>query len=725
MTTLALVDVPAEEPASPLLAYSPSPTTAEPVRHLPDLPAESTAKRWTFLTIALLLTLGYALSLSFYWEPVHQGTDQNGYLVGGKMFAQNLSLAQEPRQIRRPDQFDPHAYIASMWVTAADDPHAFYPKYPLGLPFIFAVCLWVGGALAPLTGPMTGIYLAHMVSPAMMTLAVLGVFFLVRQFAGSFAGVLAMCVFATSPTTSALVINPNSHATTVFCVVWGMICLLQWWRRGGRRWALIAGFLVGYAATIRYTEGALILPLLWAAFVRLRLRRLRSWIESALVLVGWAIPVTILLTYNWFAMGTLTGYDATNESTGFSWNFFYDNWETIVRQLNINGLFLVMPLAIAGLIAMFWWNWRIAVFIWLWIGPCLTIYTFYYWAPDSVGYLRFVLTILPPMLIGGYWLIAHLRDALPSAPVRVPPYLLALVMTLGGLAVAVGGFYAMRFDLATHQLASVADYLQLPPSAFQRLGGWPSFVASLVMLGALGAAVSASILYRRGIVPTLAAAAVTFLSVAVQADDSSSGFERESYDRSVVEVTADMTRQLVPDGAVLICREEGLDNHLQFVTNDRIYTGLSFDRNWVAGRPKAATQDPVLIDPVRGQQLVDALQDPKNPGQMLPQPALNEQARTLVSSALLAKRRVFELQSVPFAEMQRAIREKKEGPVPEFTRRFINRPKDQSLVGKRVAWWNVPIPVKDDAKPPYRGRKESRPNYRMVCYQLWEITSPA
>ena len=710
-------------PVAPLLAYA-APRTAVLISrpHLPELPIESRAKRVTFLLIAVLLTLAYGLTVAGFWSPSHPGTDQNGYLVGGKMFADNLTMLQQPRQLRRPDLFDPHAYVASMWVTAAGDAHNFYPKYPLGLPFIYACCLWVGAAVGPLFGgslrDQLGPVLAYAVSPVMMTGAVLGVFFLVRQFAGSFAGTAAMLVFATSPTTGSLVINPNSHATTVFCVVWGMICLLHWWRCGGKRWAVAAGFLVGYAATIRYTEAALILPLLWAAVVRLRLRRWRSWLESALVPIGWAVPIGILLAYNLAAMGTLTGYDATNESTGFSWNFFYDNWETIVRQLTVNGLFLVMPLAIVGLIAMFWWNWRIAIFVWLWTLPCLTIYTFYYWAPDGVGYLRFVLTILPPMLIGGYWLIAHLRDVLPSEPPRLPIYLMLLVLTTAGLAVAAAGYFGLRFDLETHKLASVHDYLQQPASAFQRLGGWPAFVASIVMLGALGAAVSASAFLRRSIVPTLAAGVVTLLSVAVQADDSASFWERDRYDRCLLESTANEVKRLVPDGAVLICREEGIDNYLQFVTNDRLYSGLSFDRNWVNGRPQAATQDPVLIDPVRGQQLIDALKG-------FDQNALNDQARMLVSNALLSKRRVFVLEPLNAAEMLKATKEKKDGPVPEFVRRYIVRPKDQSLIGKRLTWWQVPIPVKDDVKPPFRGRRDGRPAYRVACYQLWEITSKA
>ncbi|MGN6506432.1 MAG: hypothetical protein ACTHM6_12810 [Tepidisphaeraceae bacterium] len=704
----AVVDV-------PLMASARSDVAAASC--LPDLPAEGRVKRFGFLGLALLIAGAFFVVSHVYWVNVHVGVDQNGYLVGGKMFAENLSMKQSPTMLGNPKEFDKHAFIANMWVSAANNPRDFYPKYPLGLPLIYAVLLWVGGSF--------GTTLCYLVSPVAMAGVVLGVFVLVRQFAGSFGGILAMLAFATSPSTAYVVNNPNSHATTLLCVVWGMIGVLHWWRRGGRLFAVIGGVLVGYAATIRYTEGALILPLAWAAFVRLNWRSRRAWIESALLLASWAVPVIALLTYNRMAMGTWTGYDATHESSGFAWTFFSDNWETLIRQLNLNGLLMIFPLSVIGLLAMIWWNWRVAMFVWLWVAPCLTTYLFYYWGPDNVSYLRFVVTVYPAFLLAAFWLIAHLRDLAPAEPRRVPLYALVLLITLSGLAAGAAAYYLLRLDLpnlTTHPFFSVNEFLNQPPSGFLRGGGWGAFIGAIVMIGLFGGAVGASALLRRSIVPTLAAGLVAALSIAVQADDSAAWLERESYEAAIAHFNGRAIRDAVPDGAMLVCREENLLQYLQFVTNDRCYTGLSFDRNWVKGRPRAATEDPVLIDPVRGQQLYEALEDPKHPGEIVEQSVLNQQARDYVSEAMRAKRRVFVAEAVGHDPRLAAMKKKAEGPIPDFIRRYINRPKDLSLVGRRIGWWNVPMIVKDDTKPVPRGRKGDKPNYRNVTYQLWEIS---
>lgn len=725
-------ETPVEYASPPVVTDEPA--SPEPVTRsaaVPELPREDPWKRRTFLLIAILISVAYLAFVLVYWTPSHQGVDQNGYLVGGKMFAETLSMKQVPMKLGQPDQYDPHQFVGNMWVAAASNPRHYYPKYPLGLPFLYAISLWVGGA-------SYGVMIAHLLSPVSMAATVFGVFLLTRQFAGSFPGVLAMLIFATSPTTSALVINPNSHATTVFCVVFGMICLLHWWRLGGWGWALVGGLLVGYAATIRYTEGALLLPLAWAALLNLRWRRLRGWIESSLVLVGWAIPVALLLLYNKLEMGTLTGYDGTNESTGFSWVYFYDNWETILRQLSENGLFLIFPISIAGLIAMFWWNWRLAVLMWLWIGPCLTIYTFYYWAPDGLGYLRFLLTVLPPMLVGGFWVIAHLRDLLPKEPIRVNLYVVMLTITLGAFAAAALGSYGLRLDLAALSerikgtppaeagapVPTPKVVLQPLPVYFDEENNpgevWIArsiFTASLVMLAAWGGAISASALARQSVVPTLAAGVVGFLSIAVQADNSAIQLERESYTRNTQQVTHDLIRKLVPDGAVLICKDEGTLHQMQFVGNWITYTGLTFDRNWLSNRRRPGAEvDPHPLDPTRMKQL-DELK-------ALDQATLTADARTMLRDALNARRRVFVVEPLVYAELQKTQKEKKDPPMPEFVRRYVSTVKDKSLQAKPVTFWTVPMVAKELPPAASRGRRDRRPAYRMSCYQVWEITAP-
>ncbi|HEY8666953.1 MAG TPA: hypothetical protein VIL86_09820, partial [Tepidisphaeraceae bacterium] len=149
----------------------------------------------------------------------------------------------------------------------------------------------------------------------------------------------------------------------------------------------------------------------------------QRWLESALLMGSWALPVVLLVSYNLKAMGTLTGYDPTNESDGFGIEYAWDNWETMLRHLNNGGLFLFFPLALAGLVALFWWNWRFATMLLSWILPCVGIYVLYYWAPDSfgmvdhmhIGYLRFFLTILPALAMAAFWVIARIDQAAVDA----------------------------------------------------------------------------------------------------------------------------------------------------------------------------------------------------------------------------------------------------------------------------------------------------------------------
>jgi hypothetical protein len=127
------------------------------------------------------------------------------------------------------------------------------------------------------------------------------------------------------------------------------------------------------------------------------------------VLLGWLIPVAALAAYNKAAMGSWTGYGTTNESEGFSFSYFMDKWEFMADELHSVALYLVAPLGIAGIALMFKWNWRTALIFTLWFLPGLLLYTAYYWGLNTpgVGYLRFFLTLLPPVIVGAAWLLDH------------------------------------------------------------------------------------------------------------------------------------------------------------------------------------------------------------------------------------------------------------------------------------------------------------------------------
>ena len=409
-----------------------------------------------------------------YWVPANGGVDQNGYIVGGKQFSRHFSTRYDAiNPVTK--QRDPFMFVGMMWIGVDfGDParERFYPKYPIGLPVLVAIAHWIGGRDL---GPV----LTYYINPIAMTLAMGGVFALARLFAGSFAALIAMIVTMSGPNVLGHTNNPNSHATALFCVTWGMFLLLRWAEAGGVYRAIGAGFLLGYAVTIRYTEGLLLLPIAmvvlfklapalpqcawairegWRRFIAPGVGRIgqalargverfnarkalvwlpdgasiqriarvprfspaydarwfdrRAWTESFLVAAFWCLPVGGLILFNVLAFGALTGYDPSNESSGFTFDFFDDNWETMLRHVNQIGLFIIFPLGVVGLSWMLASSWRVAAVLIAWVIPCVFIYMLYYWAPDGthIGYLRFVLTIFPALIVGAFWMLSRLGD---------------------------------------------------------------------------------------------------------------------------------------------------------------------------------------------------------------------------------------------------------------------------------------------------------------------------
>src|SRR5207244_322118 len=123
---------------------------------------------------------------SAFWAPAHDGNNQNGYLVGGKLLAMHGTTGFEPKS--------PLSFVGWMWVmrdpkSTAPGGGMMYPKYPLGVPALVALIYRIGGA-------EHGVDWVYRISPVAMTLAVLAMFFLARPLMGSFAAILAMILLA-------------------------------------------------------------------------------------------------------------------------------------------------------------------------------------------------------------------------------------------------------------------------------------------------------------------------------------------------------------------------------------------------------------------------------------------------------------------------------------------------------------------------------------------------
>jgi hypothetical protein len=365
------------------------PARGDADRPLPILCTESPKDRWLWLGVAAIVIALYAAMTLTFWAPADGGVDQNAYLLGGRMIAEHHTP-----KFTLPN---PYAYVGNMMIRTSKlevRGGDYYPKYPFGLPLLYAMFFWIAGATRAAS-------LAFLVSPVSSMLAVAGMFFLARVMAGSFAGVMASILLGTSQLMITLSNNPNSHAACVAFIVWGMYCLVKWWQ-SGRLWlGILAGFLIGYAATIRYSEGLLVLPIAVACASRLRWTHWRSYLRCAAPGLAWAIPVGALLIFNKSTMGNWTGYDSTNESEGFTWIKFTQTWEQMIRTYYDMGAFFVLPFGLAGLAIIFGRSWKLGVMLLAWLLPGTALYTSYYWSPDrGVSYARFILTFLPAVMLG-------------------------------------------------------------------------------------------------------------------------------------------------------------------------------------------------------------------------------------------------------------------------------------------------------------------------------------
>ncbi len=215
------------------------------------LPADSESRLTRFGTgsIAFVIAGLYLYALLCYWAPAHPGVDQNGYFVGGRQFAETLSTGL-PLQSN-------YEFIGRMYIRAESGIN--FPKYPLGLPILFALCIW----LQPLWNVVNwdGHDVAHLISPVSAALATLGMFAFVRRLAGSYIGLLSMLVLGLSNVMLILSINPNSHALGTCLTVWCFYLMVRWLETGAVWRGILCGFLLGYAFLVRYTEGLQALPL--------------------------------------------------------------------------------------------------------------------------------------------------------------------------------------------------------------------------------------------------------------------------------------------------------------------------------------------------------------------------------------------------------------------------------------------------------------------------------
>ncbi len=672
------------------------------------LPADPETRGARLLTWALAVALAslYLYALLCYWAPAHPGVDQNGYFVGGRQFAETLSSG-----LPQTTDFD---FVGRMYIRA--DSGMNYPKYPLGLPILFAFCIW----LQPLWNLVgwDGHDVAHLISPVSAALATLGVFAFVRRIAGGYVGLLAMLVLGLSQVMLTLSINPNSHALGTCLTAWGFYAMVRWLETGSLWRGVLCSFILGYAYLVRYTEGLQALPLavamLFAAvWVRPGLIRSlstvggvalfvlfayitgrvvggyvnldKSWMKPLaenngrpfieliglvsaaalvslfihprslwrLLLIGfaWLVPVLYQTIFNMVAMHAFTSYAGTNESTGFDLDYFFANWEKMIRVLNDQGLFFIAPIGLIGLIATFRKMPMVATILTLWFVPSVLLYTAYYWAPDQwgVAYSRFILTELPALIIPAAWLLGRFINEASSAS---NSQRFSFLWPLAGLALVVIGVGSAAYF--TRELSPQRDAL------------WWATAAPSLTIGVAGVALLLA--YLRPLrpffagqlshpIPRLAVGVAVFVATGVASFRAVNGtewgqriipranLEAQSIENKNLAQLGKAARKIIPADAVVFADGDRL-HHLQWLSKWEMFPADGFNPETVRRFLFRATPDesePDPIDPGRLNFMRGVYADKD-------QPALLAAENKIMADALAAGRKVFLVLNEPTAK---------------------------------------------------------------------------
>jgi hypothetical protein len=293
-----------------------------------------------------------------------------------------------------------------------------------------------------------------------------------------------------------------------------------------------------------------------------------SLIGSLSVLCGWAIPIGVLAGVCWVSYGApwKTGYTYCHESTGFAWKYLtgdmgngmirQGNWETLITQLNHTGLFVLWPLALAGIFALVGSAWRLGVLIALWVLPATCLYMLYYWAPvgeNTVGYLRFFMSIMPGLIFAGVWVLDRglvvLRGERRASLIAITGFglivLIAAALYFVDEPLTLGVAVFSQIGSALWQFASET------PVGFWATLGLVVLLAGIWIFDRPYAAEKTGIALGAGIL-TAIGCGMNLYNIVPQVE--------RNYSMAVgLRMTVDNLRERVPKGSVIFCADKTLD----------------------------------------------------------------------------------------------------------------------------------------------------------------------
>lgn len=407
---------------------------ASPIAYaLPVTPtATERSKAWATVrqvlwTIALVIVLaGFVWCMRLYFAPAINHPDANGY------WAQGSLMMEHGRTYLVPESNA--AYIGMHWLMLGDN--FFISRYPPGFPLIIGLVQELFGWRA-----------TFFINPVLAIATLIGMYLIVTRLTSPGWGLLAVIVLGCNAPFAIHAMTEISHMPVAFCVVWGAYLLLRWSESGWVWWVFGAGLVLGCIPSTRYADSVVAIGV--TVFLLMHVRRFpKIWKHYLYAAGGAAIPILPLLIRNQLMFGKFwaTGYTLTNESTGFSMEYFKQHAIGYLQAMQGGGLGVMFALGLIGMIWMLCVSRTRALSLMLLFAavPFVMVYMAYYWAMgigggpgggpgggNVGGALRFLVPIVPLFIIPGVWALDQIVRAAPMpARITIPIILLALQLTM-------------------------------------------------------------------------------------------------------------------------------------------------------------------------------------------------------------------------------------------------------------------------------------------------------
>jgi hypothetical protein len=403
----------------------------------PPTPGRGSPTRRWWLAVALLAAC-YGGIIATYASPDASGSDQSGYLNGARLIAAGRRFGAVRTPPGLTGEFSPWL-LTPLGFAPAPVAGLLAPAYPVGFPLHLVAGSWVVG------WARTGILVQALAGAAFFVLVVglgreLGL-----PLGLSTASAAVLAAFPVSFHFFTWMMSDG--LATTWCTA-AVLCALLARRRAA--FAAAAGFAFGVAVLVRPTD-VLLLPALALALPG----RWRAWLRFA---AGGVPAAVFLVAWNVEVYSRLLGTGYGDLDRFFAVSYF---WPRVVHFLVWLGRLLGPPVLLLwlGSVARAVRGERRHLVLLVWFVPMVVFYAFYFYSNEAWWYLRFILPVVPGLVLGaalfGHELVGAAYRRFSGRLARVT--IAAAAVTVLIVALACSHHYNQHFRV-TRIARGTADY---------------------------------------------------------------------------------------------------------------------------------------------------------------------------------------------------------------------------------------------------------------------------